>query len=54
MAKTLFKVYCAGKWYTCLTETKARYLFNVMMYQNKHTKIIKIENKKEILIDEFI
>lgn len=53
--KVLYKVYCGknGKTYTYLSQTKAEQLFNSLVEQNYRSNIIKIENKKQILINEF-
>lgn len=53
--KVLYKVYCGknGKTYTYLSQAKAERLFNSLAEQNYRTNITKIENKKQILINEY-
>lgn len=55
METAIFKVYCGrnGKYYTFLNESKARDLYNKMLLSNYRTKLIKIENKREEILEEF-
>ena len=54
MEKIYWKVYCGtnGKTYTFKSEIKAKNLFNEMMMLNRHTRLYKVVNNVEELIDK--
>ena len=51
-----YKVYCGsnGKTYNFKSENKARELYNEMIMRNYHTRLYKVENGKEELLDKFV
>ena len=51
-----WKVYCGsnGRTYNFNRESKARDLYNEMVMRNYHTRLYKVENGNETLIDQFI